>query len=350
MSDDRELVAQSAADLLRHLGGLKHARAVRDAWPKPDRAAWKAMAEAGWIGALVPEAAGGSGMDPLDACALLEGAGEWLVPEPLAPAMAAATALSSCDGATCLPAMLSGERLVLPALDAYDGDAAAGAQRSGDALVLDGKIANVADGPWATDFLVPARIGDHWALALVAADANGVSHAPAATVDGGSVGELRLDRARAQAVATGEAARVALVTLADLSALGRAALLASLARRALSMTVDYLKTRQQFGRPIGANQVLQHRAATAQVDVTVTVALVRDGFRAFGSACQRAGASAAAARASATAMRVTQECIQLHGAIGYTDEYDAGLFLRRAMALAGACGGEAGNLARYAAG
>lgn len=349
MSGDRELVAQSAADLLQHLGGLKHARAVRDACPKPDRAAWKAMAEAGWIGALVPDSAGGAGMDPLDACALLEGAGEWLVPEPLAPAMAVATVLSACEGAKCLPAMLSGERLVLPAIDAYDGTAAVRAQRSGDSLVLEGAIANVADGAWAHDFLVPARIGDDWALALVAADAKGVSHAPAATVDGGSVGELRLQGASAQCVAGGEAARVALATVLDLSALGRAALLAGLARRALAMTVDYLKTRQQFGRPIGANQVLQHRAATAQVDVTVTGALVREGWRAVGTGRQQAGAAAAAARACATAMRVTQECIQLHGAIGFTDEYDIGLFLRRAMALAGACGGEAGNLARYSA-
>ncbi len=61
------------------------------------------------------------------------------------------------------------------------------------------------------------------------------------------------------------------------------------------------------------------------------------------------GASAAAARASAAAMRVTKECIQLHGAIGFTDEYDIGLFLRRATALAGACGGEDANLSRYAA-
>lgn len=347
MSDDRELVAQSAAELLQHLGGLKHARAVRDGWPKVDRAAWKAMADAGWIGTLVPESAGGSGMDALDACALLEAAGEWLAPEPLAAAIAAATALANH---AVLPSVLSGERLVLPALDAYDGEAAVRAQGKGDALVLDGTIANVVDGHWATDFLVPARIGDETVLALVAANAKGVAYAPVATVDGGGVGELRLERAPALLVATGDAARVALGTLADLSSLGRAALLSGLMRRALAMTVEYLKTRQQFGRPIGANQVLQHRAATAQVEVTVTGALVREGWRAVGTARQRVGASAAAARASAAAMRVTKECIQLHGAIGFTDEYDIGLFLRRAMALAGACGGEDANLSRYAAG
>lgn len=344
---DRELVARSATDLLQHLGGLQHARAVRDAWPKVDGAAWKAMAEAGWIGTLVPESSGGSGMDALDACALLEAAGEWLAPEPLAAAIAAATALTKH---AMLPSVLSGERLVLPALDAYDADSAVRAQRVGDALVLDGIVANVVDGHWATDFLVPARLGDELALALVAAGTKGLVHAPAMTVDGGSVGELRLERASAQMVATGDAARKALGDLADLSSLGRAALLSGLMRRALAMTVEYLKTRQQFGRPIGANQVLQHRAATAQVEVTVTGALVREGWRTVGTDRQRAGASAAAARASAAAMRVTKECIQLHGAIGFTDEYDIGLFLRRAMALAGACGGEDANLSRYAAG
>lgn len=346
MSDDRELVAQSAADLLQHLGGLKHARSVRDAWPKVDRAAWKAMAEAGWIGTLVAESSGGAGMDALDACALLEAAGEWLAPEPLAAAIAAATALANH---AAMPSVLAGERLVLPALDAYDGEAAVRAQGKGDALVLDGTIANVVDGPWATDFLVPARIDGGSGLALVATNASGVTYAPVATVDGGGVGELRLERVAAQLVVSGDAACKAIGDLADLSSLGRAALLSGLMRRALAMTVEYLKTREQFGRPIGANQVLQHRAATAQVDVTVTGALVREGFRALGTSRQRAGASAAAARASAAAMRVAKECIQLHGAIGFTDEYDIGLFLRRAMALAGACGGEDANLARYAA-
>lgn len=344
MSDERDLVAQSATDLLQHLGGLKHARAVRDAWPKPDRAAWKAMAEAGWVGMLVPESAGGSGMAPLDACALFEVVGEWLAPEPLAAALAAATVLAND---ALLPTVLAGERLALPALDAYASEPAVRAERKGEALLLDGAIANVVDGPWATDFLVPVRLGDESVLALVAADSKGLAHAPASTVDGGSVGELRLERVQARIAARGDAV---LATLADLCALGHAAQLVGIARRALAMTVDYLKTRQQFGRPIGANQVLQHRAATAQVDVTVTAALVREGFRAFGAARQGGGASAAAARASATAMRVTRECIQLHGAIGFTDEYDVGLFLRRAMGLSGACGGEDANLARYAAG
>ena len=147
----------------------------------------------------------------------------------------------------------------------------------------------------------------------------------------------------------GAPASAAFEALADALCIGRAAQLVGLMSAALDLTVEYLKTREQFGRPIGSFQALQHRAATAYVDITASRSLLYEACRAFGTAKQGRAAAAAGARACGAALRVTQECVQLHGAIGFADEYDLGLFLRRAMALVGAAGGEIHHQRRYAA-
>jgi alkylation response protein AidB-like acyl-CoA dehydrogenase len=93
--------------------------------------------------------------------------------------------------------------------------------------------------------------------------------------------------------------------------------------------------------PIGSFQALQHRAASAYVDVVSSRSLVREAVRAAGTERQTAAAAAAKTYASNAALRVTREAIQLHGAIGFTDEHDIGLYHRRAMALVAADGGVA---------
>jgi alkylation response protein AidB-like acyl-CoA dehydrogenase len=113
-------------------------------------------------------------------------------------------------------------------------------------------------------------------------------------------------------------------------------MLAGLAARALELTAEYLKTREQFGVPIGSFQALQHRAASMHVEVASARALVREAARAIGHPGQTRAAAAAKAYASDAALKVTREAIQLHGAIGFTDEHDIGLFHRRAMALVAA--------------
>jgi alkylation response protein AidB-like acyl-CoA dehydrogenase len=171
------------------------------------------------------------------------------------------------------------------------------------------------------------------------------------TVDGGSLGELRFEGTivdREHILLSGAPASAAFESLADALCIGRAAQLTGLMSEALRITVEYLKTREQFGRPIGSFQALQHRAATAYIDIAASRSLLYEACRAFGTAKQGRAAAAAGARACGAALRVTQDCVQLHGAIGFADEFDIGLFLRRAIALAGAAGGEMHNRRRYA--
>jgi len=119
---------------------------------------------------------------------------------------------------------------------------------------------------------------------------------------------------------------------------------------ALSITIAYLKIREQFGRTLASFQALQHRAASMYVDSEVCRSLIFEACRAADARMAGAAAAAAKLRASEAALRVTKECIQLHGAIGFADEHDIGLYLRRAMVLAARYGDPHGLRRDYARG
>jgi alkylation response protein AidB-like acyl-CoA dehydrogenase len=122
---------------------------------------------------------------------------------------------------------------------------------------------------------------------------------------------------------------------------------------ALQMALGYMRTRIQFGKPIGSFQALQHKATDLYVQQELTRAVLDDAVRqldAGGAPAERARiASRCKARASDAGLRVTREVIQLHGAIGYTDEYDAGLYLKRALVLSAWLGNATAQRRRFAA-
>lgn len=123
--------------------------------------------------------------------------------------------------------------------------------------------------------------------------------------------------------------------------------------RAFAMTLDYLRARQQFGRTIGSFQALQHRAVDLRIAIALTrasveaAAMTLDGGQALAE-CQ-AAVSRAKARAAEAALLLTRAAVQLHGAIGYTDEYNVGLCMRKAMVLANAFGSAAAHRRRFMA-
>ena len=128
--------------------------------------------------------------------------------------------------------------------------------------------------------------------------------------------------------------------------------LAGVMDRALEMTLDYLKTRVQFGKPIGAFQALQHRAVDLYIHKELANAVLNEALalldRGPDAAARAALASRVKARCSDAALKITRETIQLHGAIGFTDEYDAGLYLKRALTLAAWLGHPVWHRRRYA--
>jgi alkylation response protein AidB-like acyl-CoA dehydrogenase len=303
-----------------------------------DRAVWRQMAELGWLGLRMPEQRGGSGLGMLELCSLVEELGAALVPEPLIAGTLAAQLLQDEP----LDAMLEGVSIYLPAWQ----EKAQCLEYEYRTTFVDGVVngrkvfvgaANAADG-----FVVATMQG----LALVSSREPGLTIKPVMLQDGGYSCELLFGNVAAQRL-SGE-----FVDALDDAVLATAAYLLGMIEATLARTLEYLHTRKQFGVPIGTFQALQHaavdmklQAALSRASVERAAALVDAGAAA---AERRAAISRAKARASEAAILVTKQAVQLHGGIGYSDEHDIGLFLRKAMVLAPAYGNAALHRKRYA--
>lgn len=332
-----QMLKDSAAGIAPRKGDLKRIRALRFTEPGFDRATWRNMCDMGWLGLRVAEDAGGSGLGVRELCSLAEELGAGLVPEPLIPAAMAAVLLP----ADYLPELLSGERIVLPAWQEHPNSLAlTGATELRDGK-LNGRKLFVPMAAGADAFLVTVPGG----LALVERDAPGVYVELHKTQDGGNYGTLIFDNAPAQQI-DGDATDALEQTI-----MASAAYLLGLMDRAFAITLDYLKTREQFGHKIGSFQALQHRAADMEIQLSLTRAVVKSAAMAMdherNQAARQAAVSRAKVRASDAAMMVTRACIQLHGGVGYTDAYDIGLFLRKAMVLVPLYGPPSVHRARF---
>jgi acyl-CoA dehydrogenase len=221
----------------------------------------------------------------------------------------------------------------------------------GDEVELNGAKSFISNGGAAGFYTTMAKEGDRFSLVLVPADAPGVSIEPSPEIIAPHVlGEVVFDRVRLPASARlgepGAGFRHVLATLSvfRISVAGAAV---GLMDGALTCAANHAATREQFGRPLGAFQALQHRAVDDFTRIAGTRSLL---FRIAGGEGDIDPAMAAAlkAHASDSALRVAKSAIQMHGAIAFTDEHDAGLYLKRAMTLAAWLGNAAAQRARYA--
>lgn len=342
---DRHMV-DSIGGLLDDAGGLTRVRRLQATPMSLDRALWARLASLGWLGAAVPEAQGGVGLALTEIALLLEHAGKRLMPEPLAPALASSRLLARCAtpaAASLLAAVIAGKTLCVPVEGCVAGEgraalAADGAQR------VSGRTGYVSDGHVGDVFLLVLEVNGTARLCALARGAAGLTLESEETVDGGSITRLRLDGVKLADMTVlheGTDALAAFAEAEDLLRIGYSALLTGLMDEALQMTVAYLKDRRQFGVPIGSFQALQHRAASLYVIIKATRALLYEACKA---GPERRGVAALGVKAYAaqSAMQTVKECVQLHGAMGYTEEHNMSLFFRRAMSLAVA-GGDASS-------
>jgi alkylation response protein AidB-like acyl-CoA dehydrogenase len=302
------------------------------------------MAELGWTGLTVPEAHGGLGLGAVDLIVLLEEMGRSLCPLPLASTDAAVAALvalgDQAQQAAHLPGIAAGGAIATLALfessdvPSADGIATSAAARGGE-VVIDGTKLFVPDGQHADLLLVAAREGKGISLFALPADTPGVTVTPLVVVDATKpAAEVRLAGvtlpASARLGAAGEAWPV-LERIIDRLTIAHAAEMVGAADAALRMAVEYAKVRQQFGSPIGRFQGVKHRCAEMLCDVESARSLVYYGAWAVDSAPAEAASygSMAKAFASEALDAAGEECIQIHGAIGYTWECHAHLFYKR---------------------
>ncbi len=302
------------------------------------------IAELGWTGLLIPETHGGAGLGWVEAALVLEVTGGALVPGPLASTLLAGAAIaelgSDAQKQRYLPALAAGKRIGTVALLEGDGSldvggVAAEAKGERGGLVATGEKGHVLDAAAADLFVVALRGGDGLLLCVLEADAEGVSTQRHPIIDRTKhLGSLRLAGAAVPAEAIlcqGAEAEAAYRRLFDLGAVAITAEMVGAADAAHQLTVGYAKERTQFGRPIGQYQGVKHPLAEMFVDIaTFRSLLYYAAWLAAGQpdALPRA-VSMAKAYASDAFARVGIDTIQLHGAIGYTAEYDAQLYLKR---------------------
>jgi 3-oxochol-4-en-24-oyl-CoA dehydrogenase len=354
LTSEQALLRDSAAKFAA-AAGPKVARGFWGQDPSFAPARLRQAGDLGWLGILVPDIANGLGLGLTEFALVVEQAGRGLVCEPLGLAAISAAALGQARTPhPMLERVMTGKALVVPALEesGYGDDPFAprtqAAGRDG-ALRLTGQKVFVCAGG-ADGFLVSASGRDGPLLCHVARDAPGCSLSTTQTVEGRKLATLSLADTPADLIPPHPSSSNAVDALYNLALLALSAELLGVMEKALEITLDYLRVRKQFGKPIGSFQALQHQAANIYIRTEATRSLVfevaanNDAYR-----IASALAIAAKAKASEDAMFVTEACIQLHGAIGFTDEHDIGLYLKRAMLLSSLFGNAAAQRRRYIA-
>ena len=361
LDDEQKLLRESAEKLVAQFGGPDAHRALRETESGFDHARQKIVAEAGWILLMVPERDGGLGLGMTEMALVLQEAGRGLMTEPIAAAAVCAYAIGAGRAATgtaeTLNALVTGEKIIIPALEdpatPEDSRERVIASHYHYGYELTGNRSAVPHVAAADDYLVDASTSDGSIVIFVPGDLFGVDNDANKTVDGGSNGTLKLSEATIMAddrLVAGTKQGAALVAdLYDRLLVCAAAEMLGVMEAALDLALGYARTREQFGRPIGSFQALQHRAVDDHTEIELTRSLLYQVCRAMdGGHGNRALAAAINARASEAVLSVTKSAIQMHGAIGFTDEYDAGLYLRRAMTLAALYGNAGYQRNRYA--
>jgi alkylation response protein AidB-like acyl-CoA dehydrogenase len=373
LSDEQQLLQQTVRDFVGRRSSLKRIRTLRDTGD-PDgfsRDLWREMAELGWVGIVLPEAHGGLGLCYRELAIVMEEFGRGLMPEPmLSTVLLGANALllggSDAQRAEHLPAVASGERLLALAWQEprsrYDlHHVETRAERAGGGWVLRGEKIQVLDGHVADHIVVSARtsgnVADEGGVTLFAIrpDAAGVTIARQMRIDGRNVALLRLEGVRVEpqtAVGPVDGGSALLARVVDRATVGLTAEMLGSMTAAFETTVDYLKTRVQFGVPIGSFQALKHRAAKVYVELELARSAVMHAARTVDegrddAAIARA-TSLAKARAADAFVLVGNEGVQMHGGIGMTDEHDIGFFLKRARAAEMTFGDAAWHRDRFA--
>ncbi|WP_281709351.1 acyl-CoA dehydrogenase family protein [Phaeobacter italicus] len=346
--EDLRLLRESVRTLFERAGGSDRARQLRDAGGGFDPEMVRELAEAGVFGVAVPEDQGGLGMGLAAGGVIAEEVGRVIAPEPVVLTIGLSLGLLRrlCPDHPKMAQLIGGEISLAVAWQERGPD---GAPADATCRYADGKLTGgkawVVGAIGSHGFLVVAEQDDGPVLVLAEADAQGLVIDKRTQADGSSLGELSFSGTPAAELASSGAVLTALAeAVADATALA-AAELVGLSERAFEITLDYIKTREQFDKPIGSFQVIQHRAVDLNVMCEVAQAGVREALAQMDSETDpkvRAPiASRAKARAVTAAKKITRDAIQLHGAVGYTDEFDIGLYLNRALVLSAWLGDDA---------
>jgi alkylation response protein AidB-like acyl-CoA dehydrogenase len=364
ISEHRVMLSDSVTHFARGVE-LARVRKLHETKNECDRKVWRQMAELGWLGVLVPEQYGGMGLQLGDMAIVAQGLARSLLPEPLtAVAVLAARVLADSKNESLkkklLEGLVSGDLLPAVAwqeqagtLDVSKIEMNATPFEGG--FRVTGSKRFVVGASNADGYIVSANSAQGMQLLWVPKDAAGATMQFDMLADGRQSGTLKLADvtvAKENVINSGKPAADSLARAIDHTAVIASAELTGIMVRSLEITLEYLKTRVQFGKPIGSFQALQHRAVDLYIQQELSSAVLADVLAVLDNEPDAKTRSAAASRAKArctdAALLITRQSIQMHGAIGFTEDCDVGLYVKRAMTLAAWLGNGTAHRRRYA--
>ena len=369
LTEEQSMLRDAAKSWVSEKSPVTAFRKMRDSGNEDgfDKAAWKEIAEMGWTGIIIPEEFGGSGLGYLTLGLVLEEMGRTLTASPLLSTAAATSALllagNDAQKQEWLPKIAEGKAIAALAVDEKSHHAPESmtleAKKTGGGYTLNGKKVFVQDGGAADVLVVAARTSGKASekngitLFLVPGNANGLKRTKLKSVDSRGVANLEFNGVEVPGSAVLGSVDNGFDVLDATLDRARAALAAEMlgaATQEFEVTLDYLKTRVQFGQVIGTFQALQHRAAKMFTDLELTRSCVEAALTAIDKNANDVPAlvSLSKAKVNELAHLVSNEMVQMHGGIGMTDAHDSGLYLKRARAAEATYGSASFHRDRYA--
>lgn len=374
LNEDQELIAQTALDFVREHSPVSRFRALRDAGDPLGYSSelYREMAGLGWTGIPFDEKLGGAGMGLAELVLVVEALGRTLAPEPFVGCVGLAGSALALAGESALqsawlPGLIDGSKVVALAhqepgsrFDLFRVGTTAEARDEG--YVLRGEKIQVLDAFGADALIVPARttavpdggsLREGITLFLVEAKTPGLEIERQIRVDHRNAAIVRLEGVACPASqvvgVVGEGGGLLEQAVDRATVVLCAEMLGGMCE-AFDLTLDYLKTREQFGVPIGSFQALKHRAARVFMEIELARGAVMAAARAVdaGEAEAPKLVSLAKARCSDAYVLATNEGVQIFAGVGMTDEYDIGFYMKRARAAEQSFGDAAFHRDRWA--
>jgi acyl-CoA dehydrogenase len=366
LNEEQNMLKDAAKDFCASNTPITQLRKLRDEKSKTgfDTGTWQQMVELGWTGITIPEDFGGLGFGFMGMGVVLEECGRTLTASPLwATAVVGSSAILHCGSDTqkseLLPQIAAGELLLALALEETPHHNPYGAKttaaKSGDGYKLTGSKTFVIDGHVANKLVVVARTAgnagdrDGLTLVLVDRDAAGVNMTRTIMADSRNAANVTFDGAQGELMGTEGKGADVLDKVLDAGRILLAAEMLGSIQECYTRTIEYLKTREQFGVPIGSFQALKHRAAEMFCEIELSKSVVMEALSALDEDSEDVPelASLAKARLNDTYNLVSSEGVQMHGGIGMTDEYEIGFFMKRSRVSEHTFGGSAFHRDRY---
>ncbi|MBX3484358.1 acyl-CoA dehydrogenase family protein [Phenylobacterium sp.] len=354
LTEEQSMLRDAAKSWVQEKSPVTAFRKMRDSGAELgyDVAAWNEMAEMGWAGVIIPEEYGGSNFGYLSLGLVLEELGRTLTASPLiASGLGAASALilggSDAQKGEWLPKLADGSAVGALAVDEGPHHKPEKVEATVSGGKLTGRKSFVIEGMAADVFVVSAKEGGKVELYLVKADDAGVKRTRLNLADSRGAANVEFNGAAADKLSGGAEL---LDKVLDRVRAGLAAEMLGAANQAFDVTLDYLKTRVQFGQVIGSFQALQHRAAKMFTELELARSAVEAALTAIDNDSPDVPelVSLSKAKMGDTFHLISNEMVQMHGGIGMTDAHDAGFYLKRARAAEAAFGNQAFHRDRYA--